>query len=416
MRGLAAPKKATASRTGRRLTARSKARRGVAVASLAIASLGCNRGCGKAPPVADAAPAASRTTLSAADAGTQLGAPRPGMAWIPAGVLRAGTPADQIPRIAEEELPGTEFALGGFYIDLLPFPNEAGAIPTSNVTRDDAAKLCESKGKRLCTEFEWERACKGPSNTTYEYGDAYRAGACGTGVSAEEGARRPSGERVGCASAFGAVDMHGSVWEWTDSPWRRGAKTDLAVLRGGTAVPGELAGRCANAIGRNATSKGPTMGFRCCAGARNPQENELVVKPPAIPIERSMKPAEFAEPWVAIATKRWGSDATPFAVSAAWTWRPVANDELVIVSGCVRPANGAPTARRCGLLVVRAGANGPADTAPLTAADVGHDPAEVALFGDSRHLRMRGVDETSAYVREMTYVYGRVDLADIRRH
>jgi len=392
----------------------------VAATSLAALSMGCGRGCGRSPtPLADAAPASARAALS--DASAAPGAPRPGMAWIPAGVLRAGTPADQVPRIAEEELPGTEFALSGFYIDLLPFPNEAGAIPTSNVARDDAAKMCEAKGKRLCTEFEWERACKGPSNTTYEYGDAYRAGVCGTGVSAEEGARRPSGERVACRSAFGVVDMHGSVWEWTDSPWRRGSKTDLAVLRGGAAVAGELAGRCANAIGRNATSKGATMGFRCCAGPRNPQENELVVKPPTVPIERSMKPADFGAPWVAEGTRRWGGDAaSPFVVSAGWTWRPVANDELVIVSGCVRPADAATTARRCGLLIARADVTAPGagrvDAAPVTELDVGHDPAEVALFGESRHVRMRGVDETSAYVREMTYAYGRIDVAEIRRH
>ena len=86
------------------------------------------------------------------------------MAWVPPGVLLAGTAPDKTPRIAEEELPGTPIQLNGFYIDLLAYPNEPGAIATTNVSREDAAHLCEAKGKRLCTEYEWERACKGPDN------------------------------------------------------------------------------------------------------------------------------------------------------------------------------------------------------------------------------------------------------------
>src|SRR6185437_9810559 len=142
-------------------------------------SCGCG-GCGKSnalttdASVAAALPSSSSTPV--------LGAAKPGMAWIPAGVLRAGTPFDHVPRVPDEEPPGTEMTLGGFYIDLYPYPNEAGAIPTSNVAREDAAHLCETKGKRLCTELEWERSCKGPDNFTYEYGDPYRAASCLTGV------------------------------------------------------------------------------------------------------------------------------------------------------------------------------------------------------------------------------------------
>jgi formylglycine-generating enzyme required for sulfatase activity len=45
------------------------------------------------------------------------------MVWIPSGEFRAGTPPNKTPRVAEEELPGTAVALGGYYIDVLPFPN-----------------------------------------------------------------------------------------------------------------------------------------------------------------------------------------------------------------------------------------------------------------------------------------------------
>ena len=114
--------------------------------------------------------------------------------------------------------------LAGFYIDEFAYPNEAGAIPKTGMTRDEAAGLCAAQDKRLCTELEWERACKGPSNTTYEYGDSYRAAECTMG---RAGRLAPSGLRVACKSAFGVHDLHGGPWEWTASVWRRGGDSHI---------------------------------------------------------------------------------------------------------------------------------------------------------------------------------------------
>ena len=88
------------------------------------------------------------------------------MVWVPAGALVAGTPPEQLPRIADEEMPGEQVVLQGFYIDIFAYPNEEGAIPKTNVTHAAGGELCAEQGKRLCTELEWERACKGPQNTT----------------------------------------------------------------------------------------------------------------------------------------------------------------------------------------------------------------------------------------------------------
>src|SRR4051812_34030531 len=84
------------------------------------------------------APAPSASPALRSDAGPPLGSPRAGMAWIPPGTLRAGTPPGRTPRVAEEELPGVPLPMGGFYMDLFPYPNEPGAIPTTNVARADA--------------------------------------------------------------------------------------------------------------------------------------------------------------------------------------------------------------------------------------------------------------------------------------
>jgi sulfatase modifying factor 1 len=392
-------------------------KRGVALAlgSLATASgflaMACGRS-GKGAPDGGTLQSALVTAPSAALAG----AARPGMVWIPPGVFRAGTPVGKVPRVAEEELPGTEVALGGYYVDVLPFPNEAAAIPTTNVTRDDAAHACEAKSKRLCTELEWERACKGPESATYEDGEVYHPATCGMGVTAEEAARRPSGEQLACKSAFGVRDMHGGPWEWTDGPWGRGSLRELGVLRGGSAVAGEMAGRCANALARAPTTKSPTMGFRCCAGPKNEARVDLVLKN-GPPLERSMKTAESAEPLLPAAAREWSplsSAGSPFAFVHAFTWHPVPNEELVVASGCAKDF----PHPRCGLVAARVDTAADAE-APradvLLDIDTGFEASEVAEVGDARHLRLKGVDARSGYLRDFTYSYGKVEMGAIQR-
>lgn len=337
---------------------------------------------------------------------------RPGMVWIPAGTLRAGTPVDRIPRVPDEELPGTPIEMGGFYIDQLPWPNETGAIPTTNVTRDEAAALCASKGKRLCTELEWERACKGENNTAYEYGDAYRASACGTGVSSEEAARRPTGEHAQCKSSFGVADMHGVVWEWTDGPWARGHKESaLGVLRGGNAVAGELVGRCANAIGRAPAKKSTTMGLRCCAGAKNEQTVDLALDgKPSLDIVPPGKMSAFHDAWEPALRPVFGVATNH--LSRAWRWVPVANEELYVVVGCHT------TSPTCSVAIGRDGvgdAGGASGPYVIASAEIGRMTPDVLKLGDLRHLRIRALDVHGTFGRDLTYVYGNVDLADPRR-
>ena len=400
------------------------ARLGVWLA-VSIAVAGCSS-CRRAPDPqpnggasSDSGPLTSGAiVIRPAFAAGDSGAPRPGMAWVPPGTLRVGTPADRVPRVAEEEPAGAPVEMSGFYIDILPYPNEPGAIPTSNVTRDEAEQLCTSKGKRLCTELEWERSCKGPDNASFEYGDAYRAASCGTGVSSEEAARRPAGEHAVCKSGFGIADMHGGVWEWTDSPWGRGSKDrSLGVLRGGNAVAGELVGRCANAIGRPTGKRSPTMGLRCCAGARNEATVQITAK--GTPGFQTVgNPEELHDTWEPVLRSAIGTAANHFA--RAWKWSPVVNEELVMILGCTpsgdtrRGAAAALGAPSCALAVGRI-LEGRATL--VSSADIGQASAlpDVARVGDARHLRIRGLDPSGTFGRDVTYVYGRVEISAISR-
>ncbi|MDB4941856.1 MAG: Serine/threonine kinase [Labilithrix sp.] len=383
-----------------------------ALAGASLALVCCSRRAPDPSVTGDASTtgAGSAIVIRPASDGTRTGdsgAARPGMAWVPPGTLRSGTPADKAPRVADEEPAGTAVEMGGYYIDLLPYPNEPGAIPTSNVTRDEAEALCAAKGKRLCSELEWERACKGPENLSYEYSDVYRASACGTGVAPEEAARRPAGEHVVCKSGFGVADMHGGVWEWTDSPWGRGSREkSLGVLRGGNSVAGELVGRCANAIGRPTGKRAPTMGLRCCAGAKNEAQVQLTVK--GLPGFATVgTPEELHATWEPVLRPVLGIAANHF--TRAWKWMPVPNEELVIILGCT-----SASASSCSIAVGRS-IEGAATL--VGTADVGHAMAlpDVARVGDARHLRVRGLDPSGTFGRDLTYVYGRVEIGDISR-
>lgn len=134
-------------------------------------------------------------------------------------------------------------------IDKYEYPNKKGAVPQGNVSYDDARKVCESTGKRLCTQEEWQWACSGLEGYTYPYGWNLDKKTCNTkGV----GYIEPSGERPHCVGKFGVHDMSGNIFEWVTG------EHGMPMLMGGpyskcqTASPG---------LGGQAK---PQTGFRCC--------------------------------------------------------------------------------------------------------------------------------------------------------
>jgi hypothetical protein len=61
----------------------------------------------------------------------------------------------------------------------------ASAFPQGYVSEVQAQEACAASRKRLCSPDEWTTACRGPSRTTFPYGDARRPGVCNdTGKSA----------------------------------------------------------------------------------------------------------------------------------------------------------------------------------------------------------------------------------------
>jgi hypothetical protein len=332
-----------------------------------------------------------------------------GMAWIPTGALVAGTPPDDVPRKADREMRGEQVIVEGFFIDKFAFPNEEGAIPRTNVTLEEARAECAKLDKRLCSELEWERACKGPNNQTYEYGTRYQEGLCRTGSSART---FPSGYLFSCRSDFGVHDMHGSIWEWTDSPWGRGTKGKDVTVRGGNGPHGEVVGRCANAEPHDPNERSRTLGFRCCSGSRNEAEVAVeVATGPAfrlinIPDRKLMRSLEKQIPdEVAEAMKKRGL----FRMVRLWEWQPLGNEDLLLAGGCA----GIPPGRECGVLVVRR-TLGRLDV--LGWVTSGHFIPTIRLEHSPRQVWVFGGDKRSHYKKRVSFDWGRISVGQPRRN
>jgi hypothetical protein len=337
--------------------------------------------------------------------------PRPGMVWIPSGVLIAGTPPERLPRVADEEMPGEQVVLRGFYIDTYPYPNEIGAIPRTDLTFSEARDLCEQQNKRLCTELEWERACKGPQNTAYEYGEAYKASTCSTGT---ERALVPNGMNTACQSAFGVHDLHGGIWTWTASTWRRDpSKTGLFAIRGGNGRVGELVGRCANGRGVKPDVRRPDLGMRCCAGEANTFEVEFTVsRGEALewqpPDQRAVPQLEALLPDDVRARVSGLRKEAQYKVERMWKWHPLGNEELVIGGGCAH----APDHGVCGVVIARVRFD---KAALLAFVPTDWWQPTVGETETPREFFLYGGDHEGAFRKRVAYEWGRIGVKDKER-
>lgn len=328
---------------------------------------------------------------------------RPGMVWIPPGVLLAGTPPGKLPRIADQELPGERIELRGFFIDRFNYPGEQGAIPETGFGLAEARAICEKQGKRLCTELEWERACKGPENLTYEYGDAFDGAVCGMEAT---DALAPNGHNARCESKWGVRDLHGSAWTWTSSPWGRGTEGDRVAVRGGFGKDGALVGRCAHARSLGPKERDPAVGVRCCAGEVNAaavelevtQKTELVWRKPS---EKLATQLESIVPDELKNSKRKGGDPAPFRIERSWIWRPIGNEELIVGAGCAKR----PGANDCGVVVARMSDHGAERLAWVSSDEW---IATVGRHDSTRGIYVYGGDPLGAYRKAVMFDWGRI--------
>ncbi|MBC9711142.1 SUMF1/EgtB/PvdO family nonheme iron enzyme [Streptomyces sp. TRM66268-LWL] len=234
---------------------------------------------------------------------------------IPAGVLRRGTPAEDLEQVAgryadtgvpaewyRKEAPRAEVFVPAFRIARTlvtnaqwePFARTTGRAvphgpadhPVTGVGWDEAAAYCDWLGRRLGgvrvrlpSEDEWERAARGDDAREFPWGDTYRTGLANL-VDLGLGTTTPVGSFPDGASPFGVLDMAGNADEWTSTLYAPypGAPADVPtaetwafdphVTRGGAYRHDRDLARCARRHGayeRDLAAIG--VGFRVAAGA-----------------------------------------------------------------------------------------------------------------------------------------------------
>lgn len=185
---------------------------------------------------------------------------------VPVGEFSAGSLPGEPGRNPSFEPVQTQIELGPFRIDAYPFPGDPAAPPRLGVSAIEAQALCASNEGRLCTELEWERACRGPESSVYPTGKDPCA----------------SSDDL-CLSGFDVARM-GSIPEWTASTFGKGSDAaGGAVARGAPAKTPANERRCGR---RFQPDKAEPVGFRCCYGAPNARSmREPTLGPPYKEVE-----------------------------------------------------------------------------------------------------------------------------------
>jgi hypothetical protein len=144
-----------------------------------------------------------------------------------------------------------------FCIDVFEFPNKACELPMVWTPPPLAKKVCELQGKRLCSDIEWNIACRGDPeggpDWRYAYGNELDLEICHTNLRHRQPCvvqnakttwntcttdTEPSGSFPKCRSRFGVFDQHGNVAEVM---MRREGDTVFTQLKGSAWFYVELA-------------------------------------------------------------------------------------------------------------------------------------------------------------------------------
>ena len=265
-------------------------------------------GCGASPSSVSTPPSATAVTLPTMLPITvkieQRGTDNAPMVFVLAGEFLMGS-AESDKDVGDEEKPQHTVSLDAFRIDQHEVTNaqykqcvDAGKCtapsdsssntrksyygnaqfdnyPVVYVSWQDAKNYCAWAGKRLPTEAEWEKAARGTDGRRYPWGDTFDKSKLNSfengNKDTTEVGKYPSG-----ASPYGAYDMAGNVWEWTNdwygenyyasSPKQNPqgpSSGSMRAYRGGSTFNDFLFARAATRFGYSPDDRLPVIGFRC---------------------------------------------------------------------------------------------------------------------------------------------------------
>lgn len=263
---------------------------------------------------------------------------------VPEGSLRVGSLPGRSDRRPSVEADLTPVTLPAYDIDRLPYPNDPALPVRMAATRAEAAGLCAARGRRLCDELEWERACRGDGVDSFATGEALDLDAC-------------VNDPLACPSSLGVLDMGFRAPEWTasDAEPRLARLERTAVVRGGRPDSSPASHRCGSRHVKAPAGGGRALAFRCCGG----DAHDLAY--PDVGLRRLYRDFEADEvDWRAVLASvpelaRFATDFEPFGersaaralsrghateaemqwelTSGPFAWSPSPGEEVFVVAG-----------------------------------------------------------------------------------
>jgi sulfatase modifying factor 1 len=167
-----------------------------------------------------------------------------------------------------------------------------GVAPQGYISGAQAELACQAAGKRLCAPVEWRKACMGPGERTFGYGDVRVVGRCNDAgrspmlelfpqvarswslvgmaemndprLNQLEGTVTPTGSFGACTNGYGVFDMVGNLHEWTSDP--------NGTFQGGYYLDTHINGDGCKyrTSAHEFTYHDYSTGFRCCADPSAP--------------------------------------------------------------------------------------------------------------------------------------------------
>lgn len=238
------------------------------------------------------------------------------MVYVPAGPFLMGCNALEDFDCSSNELPQHEVFLDAFLIDRFEVTAseyaacvDAGICvyegsttsnlrtygkegredyPINYVNWDEASAYCAWQGKTLPTEAQWEKAARGPDARKYPWGNLPEVGCDYASTqldvpdeaTCDDGGIMAVGSKPLGKSIYGAEDMIGNVWEWTqdyydaayyqqaptgmwNNPQGPTISTERSLRGGGYGNSASYYFRASTRNGEESDRRVGTYGFRC---------------------------------------------------------------------------------------------------------------------------------------------------------
>ena len=170
------------------------------------------------------------------------------------------------------------------HFDKLSAPDQ----PAVYVSWDDANEYCQSRGARLPTEAEWEKAARGPRGLLWPWGNQNEQGWANTANADPVEFTSLVGQFSHDRSPYGVFDMGGNAMEWVSDWYQEDSYRDghanpkgpstgfYKIIRGASWDTKGIETRITIRLKMIPEFRDTTIGFRCAKSATDEEQKREV--------------------------------------------------------------------------------------------------------------------------------------------